>query len=522
MNKMKRLLLVTVLVPFLNACAPSSPSPFDETQEGFFVAGNIEGFSPSSLSTADQDLYHHVGLSMLVEQYETQNLSSMRAAIAQNPMAGVVFWNPQNVGAQEIGAITRAYGVAAQTAAIKQPPLLFSTDYEGGGLSRSIKGANIPGIQRFKKGFTLFPHGQWLGKEIQDLNSDELCSIQGEVMGKELLEAGINYPLATVSDLQGGLFINRSISTDPQVVARCLNIMMDKFNEASQGKAIFVTKHFPGLGFTHGDTHEMTVISDRRGAEFDRHILPYRLVLAQRRTKGTEDLMSVMVGHAQFTAFSPTHTSTESSYILKTVLKGNGPFQEQDGGVKTAHQGLGFSGLVLSDAMWMGVYGFVHQMATIGRITEPGQQEGLKSLLVREGLYSAAQVQSLTSADYQRVYNVLSLNTLVAGMDILMVPNVQFAKLVLFLRKGVAGQWDNEEKRLVAARTGVSAEQAQVILKNRLTEIIAKNRRIRAKLVYPVAMNGNPADENISLSQRLHQVLHALDAAWNYVAGSKI
>lgn len=495
----------------LASCSEKQTPRFDETQEGFFIAGNIEGVNPQTLSAADQDLYHHVGLSMLVEQFEAVNLPTMRAAIAANPPAGVVFWNPNRVGASELSVITRAYAASARSAAKPQPPMLFSTDYEGGGLTKTIRGTTVPGIQRFRTGFTLLPHGQWLGKEIQDKNTDEICALQGEIMGRELTAAGINYPLATVSDLAGGLFINRGISADPAVVSRCMTTLLENFNRASGGKSVFVTKHFPGLGFTRGDTHEMTVTSSRRGAEFERHISPYRAILSQLRQTGQENLLSVMVGHAQFTAYAPRNTSTESSYVLSNILKGRAQFQEQDGGQVQPLQGLGFSGLVLSDAMWMGVYGFVHQMATSGRLAEGADKIAeLKQLLVQERLFTAEQVQSLVAADYQRVYNVMNLNSILSGMDLLMVPNVQFARLVLFLRKGITNQWTPEELRLIRVRTGLNGEQAQARLKQRLTNIIQKNRDIRSQLSHPTAMSEIPQNTSTRQNERMTRVLRSL------------
>ena len=507
---------------FLAACSPAnnSSSGMDESQEGFFIAGNIAGVDTTALSPAEQDLYRHAGLTMLVEQYNAVNLPTMRAAIAANPPAGIVFWNPEGVGAQELSAITRAYAASARNAS--QPPLLFSTDYEGGGLTKTISGRTVPGIQRFRRGFTLLPHGQWLGREIEQTDSDEICALQGEIMGQELLAAGINYPLATVSDLAGTLFTNRGISSNAAVVTRCMNTLLENFNRVSQGKSIFVTKHFPGLGFTRGDTHEITVLSDRRGAEFERHISPYRGILSNVRSRSQEGLLSIMVGHAQFTAYSPNRTSTESSYMLSRILKGTGQFEEQDNGAKYPRPALGFSGFVLSDAMWMGVYGFVNDMALYGRIRPLGNSETqiadaqrktgqVRQYVMNQGLFTAAQVPTLGREDYQRVYNVMSLNSLLAGMDLLMIPNAQFARVVEFLRKGVVNRWDAEELRLIRVRTGLNQQQAVAQLKQRLTAIIAKNRSLRAGLHSPTeALTSNPSVESASLNTRLRSALSAI------------
>lgn len=519
-----KLSALTLTTLSLMACGNSNTSRpvYNESEEGFFVAANIQGLELETLSAADQDLYHHVGYSLLVEQFEVANLSTMRAAIEANPPAGVVFWNSNRASAELLGSVTRAYSSSARSASRTQPPLLLSTDYEGGGLNRTTLGTNVPGVQRFRTGFTLLPHSRWLGKEIEEKNTDELCALQGQIMGEELTEVGINYPLATVADLAGNLFRHRGISTDPEVIARCLNKMVDRYNAATENNGVFVTKHFPGLGMTNGDTHDITVVSTRRNAEFDRHISPYRRVLERRRQLGDEALLSIMVGHAQFSAFS-NRTSTESPYLLRNILKGSAAFQEQDSGSKTSRPGLGFSGFVLSDAMWMGVYGFVNEMALNGRIYAATPEESaeklrnLKQFLVSQGFYTEAQTAALTRADYQNVYNVLNANALMAGIDILMVPNAQFRRLVEFYRKGVVGQWSDEEKRLMQVRTGLSAEQAKNSLRTRLTQIIAKNRQIRSRLSFPEpSTTATPSSLTADIRQRLREALRDLDANWSF------
>lgn len=508
--------LISLLV--LSACGQHA-GDFDETKEGFFVAAAIDGVDTSKLSSADQDLYHHAGLSMLVEQYTVQNLSTMRSAIRANPPAGVVFWNSSRVGAPELAAVTQAYAKEAKTAARSQPPLLFSTDYEGGGLSKAISGKTVPGVQRFTKGFTNLPHGQWLGDEIDKLGTTRLCELQGEIMGKELMAVGINYPLATISDLAGGLFVNRGISKNPETIAKCLEKLTESFHRASGNNAIFVTKHFPGLGFTHGDTHEITVTSDRRGREFEQNLLPFKRVAQKHREWKKDHLLSIMVAHAQFTAYSPDRTSTESSTILNDVLKGSGSFVEKDQKEKYIVKGVGLNGFALSDAMWMGVYGYVHKMATLGKIDDDDsgkKLKALKSFLTSNGFYSEKQVNSLSQDDYQRVYNVLCLNAIISGMDILMVPNVQFARLVGFFRAGVVDKWSAEDKRVLTVRTGLSSAGVRAALRSRLAEIILLNRTIRSRLTPAVPFSGVlPRNENIVFAQEMLQTLRYLDSTWN-------
>ena len=68
-----RLSALLLAMAVLSSCGQNSQ--FDENQEGFFVAGNLEGVNVQALPAADQDLYHHAGLTMLVEQFEAENLS---------------------------------------------------------------------------------------------------------------------------------------------------------------------------------------------------------------------------------------------------------------------------------------------------------------------------------------------------------------------------------------------------------------------------------------------------------------
>lgn len=514
---MKIYSLILSMTLLLFSCA-KDPLTFDESQENFFTAAAIEGFDKNSLSIEDQDLYHHVGLSLLVEQYSVESLSSMKTAIRLNPPAGIVFWNGNRVDATTLARVTQDYFNHASIVSPPQPPLLMSTDYEGGGLRKTISGRSIPGIQRFRAGFTDLPHGQWLGHEMQEQNSTRLCELQGEIMGKELLAVGINYPLATVADLAGGLFVNRGISTNPEATSLCLKKLTSSFHRATNNNAVFVTKHFPGLGFTRGDTHDITVTSSRRGALFNEALSPFRSLTQEHEKISKSQLLSIMVSHAQFTAYSQDRTTTESSFLLTEVLKKSSQFTETDGGVKFPIKGVGLKGFALSDAMWMGVYGFIHQMASLGRIPDDESGEklhDLKQFLVDNRLYPSSQVHNLTRADYQRTYNVLNLSALFAGIDLLMVPNVQFAKIVEYLRRGVAGLWSEEELRLIQVRLNLLPSQASSGLKARLKEIVELNRNIRSKLQIPTPLNSVlPKDLTAPLSAEMLQVLRGLDGSW--------
>ena len=191
-----------------------------------------------------------------MEQFNAKVFDSMKMAIKEHPPGGIVYWNPDGASAQDLYEVNFEYSKTAAQA--NQLPLLFSTDYEGGGLSRTTSGKDTPGIQRFTKGFTRLAHPSWLGKSMAKYGT-RLCRLHGKIMAKELATVGINYPLATVSDLGYGLFSNRGISRDSLKISECLTEIINAFHD-TKGMTL-VTKHFPGLGETQGDTHEGTVVS---------------------------------------------------------------------------------------------------------------------------------------------------------------------------------------------------------------------------------------------------------------------
>lgn len=338
-----------------------------------------------------------VGSLFLVEHFTVAVNASLLDRIETDPPGGIVFWNSNQAGATELREVIRAYSAAARDAG--HPPILFSTDYEGGATSLAPSGHSIPGVQRFRRGLTWLLHPRWLGVAFRQDSAAglELAELHGEIMARELRSVGIVYPLSVVGDLASGLFTVRGLDPDEQIAAELLSSVLLGFGSVPD--VVFVTKHFPGLGQTRGDTHDETVVSplvDR--AEAERHLVPFRAALDQSRALGQPARLSLMCSHGVFPAFDPDLPTTVSPAILRDLLRTE----------------LQAEGLAVSDAMWMGEYGH------------------------------------LSGRALQRVY----AQSFLAGMDLLMIPGAAYAGALSYFRRIDLGTIEPQERQALEALTG--------------------------------------------------------------------
>jgi beta-N-acetylhexosaminidase len=197
------------------------------------------------------------------------------------------------------------------------PPTLIAIDQEGGRVSR------------------LEP---WIGPTptaaalADDAGGSAFRLGRATALGLRAL--GVNLDFAPVVDLcepdaRNGIG-DRSFGTDAAVAARHAGSFLDGLQKSGVAGCL---KHFPGLGDTTVDSHEVlpTVHRDRHQLE-DQDFRPYRL-LAKRAA-------SVMVGHGHYPALDPQPglPATLSHEIVQGCLRGQ----------------VGFGGLVASDDMEMG------------------------------------------------------------------------------------------------------------------------------------------------------------------------
>jgi beta-glucosidase-like glycosyl hydrolase len=453
-NRLSCLAILTTLTSVQIGCSSQdapTPAPLNapETESyGSFAATN-EGRDQARLPKRLSRFF-------LVEQSSAVVSSSLSDAFRRDPPGGVVFWNFARGGWKELSSTITVYSKILKSSG--ERPSFFSIDYEGGGLPMSPSGRQIAGIQRFRNGFTDLVHGAWLGRSLPEFGT-ELCALHGRIMSKELSAVGVNYPLALVSDLQQRLFTVRGVSTDPQAVAACLSAYTKAVADA--GPVVAVTKHYPGLGQNSGDTHDVESVSTARTlADSDRHLFPFRELVAFANRNGLENRLSIMSSHGKFPLIDSRNLTTESPTLLQEILRDRFQFQ----------------GVRVSDAMWMGGYG----------------------TLQGDALYAAYA------------------NAFVSGLDMLMIPGSRYGgalKAFTQISDGTAG---TGLRQAIEARSKVTFEDFRSRFQTRATESLTRLDRTLSSLPYPheAMVPAVPTTLTVRERARYHEILKKLDERW--------
>lgn len=397
---------------------------------------------------------------LMVETSSAISNANLLKAMKSDPPGGIVFWNSSKAGASELSSTIKRYSEELER--FDHKPILFSVDYEGGGLSKAPSGESIPGIQRFRNGFTDTAHGAWLGRSIPQFGM-ELCGLHGRIMGMELGAVGINYPLTLVADLQQNLFKTRGVSREATEVASCLSVFVEEMAKA--GPVVAVTKHYPGLGQNVGDTHDVDSVSIAKSrAESDRHLLPFRELIAFANREGLERRLSIMTSHGKFPHYDDRNLTTESPTLLTKMLKDDFRFQ----------------GIRVSDAMWMGSY---------------GNMDGVQ-------LYA------------------IYLNAIRSGLDLLMIPGNRFGGALRALRSVYLDEASAELKAAIEARSGLPYEEFRRAFLERVNDSLERIEATTRTLPYAhqaihefqrkMGATASPRDATSRERARYNQILKSL------------
>ena len=244
----------------------------------------------------------------------TQAGATTEAAIRTYPVGGVIYFAQNLIDADQTATLL------ANTQSFSEIPLFLAVDEEGGTVSRV--GAN-PAM-----GATKFP-------PMGELEGGADAAYQvGLTIGTELMNLGFNLDFAPVADVNSNpnnsVIGNRAFSSDPQTAAELVAAAVRGFRESG---ICCTLKHFPGHGDTATDSHAgyaqtTKTLQELKNAEF----LPFQSGIDAGATM-------VMVGHISApNAAGDTTPASLSKTIVTDWLRGE----------------LGFSGLVVTDAMNMG------------------------------------------------------------------------------------------------------------------------------------------------------------------------
>ncbi|MFC1553968.1 glycoside hydrolase family 3 N-terminal domain-containing protein [candidate division KSB1 bacterium] len=224
----------------------------------------------------------------------------------------------------KVGGFILYSGTAAQTAvltnrlqSLSRIPLLFASDLESG-LGNKMEG----GIH--------FPHNMALGAT----RSEKLAFLQGKVTAIEARAVGIHQTYAPVVDVNNNAdnpIINfRSYGEDPEIVSK----LGAAFIRGCQENGLIATaKHFPGHGDTNVDSHSRLAVINSDINRLNKIELPPFKAAIEAGVK------SIMTAHISVPALEESNLpSTLSTNILTDLLSNE----------------LGFSGIIVTDAMEMG------------------------------------------------------------------------------------------------------------------------------------------------------------------------
>ena len=198
--------------------------------------------------------------------------------------------------------------------------LLIASDIERG-VGQQVEGlTSFPSQMAFAAGF-----------DLSQKTDTELLVRAIRAIAGEAADMGINMPLIPVLDVNKNpdnpIICTRAFSDDPAMVSRFGSIYIRTLEEAY---LISCAKHFPGHGDTSTDSHiSLPEIRKTRDALFDSDIAPFKNAIET-------GVGSIMMGHLSVPAFDERPASL-SHRITTTLLK----------------EGLGFTGLVLTDALNM-------------------------------------------------------------------------------------------------------------------------------------------------------------------------
>jgi len=197
-------------------------------------------------------------------------------------------------------------------------PLIVGADFERG-LSMRLTGV------------TIFPHAMAFGAAGKPQFAEQF----GKIVAEESRALGVEwnfFPVADVNSNPDNPIINtRAFGEDPAHVSELVTAYI---RGARQEGMLTTAKHFPGHGDTATDSHLGLAAVNRTREQIEQiDLTPFRAAIAAQ-------VDSVMVAHVTAPALEPdaNKVATTSPAIVDQLLK---------------HQ-LGFTGLVVTDAMEMG------------------------------------------------------------------------------------------------------------------------------------------------------------------------
>ncbi|MBE6947644.1 MAG: beta-N-acetylhexosaminidase [Ruminococcaceae bacterium] len=276
----------------------------------------------------------------------TEVTGELKAALEQYPVGGMILFAENLISPEQLTALTKELQAASQI------PLFIATDEEGGRVARlaNHKAFNLPKYEN--------------AAAVGSSGNPQAAQAMGSTIGAYLKEYGLNLNFAPVADVntnkKNPIIGTRAFSSDPLIADK----MAKAFAQGLREKGVAATfKHFPGHGDTVEDSH-IGLATNRKTKEELQNCewIPFQ---SASRTD------MVMVGHIALPQVTGNMLpASMSKEIVTGILK----------------QELGFSGLVITDALNMGA---ITKSYTAGEAAVTALQAGCDILLMSEDLEEA-------------------------------------------------------------------------------------------------------------------------------------
>jgi beta-N-acetylhexosaminidase len=201
-----------------------------------------------------------VGQRLMVAMKGTQPTPALLGRIRRGEIGGVILFGFNIANPAQLRALTAELQNTARAAG--RPPLLISTDQEGGRVRRLA----------------------WAGptESATELGRSSAARIrsQGLIAGRSLRSAGVTVDLAPVADVPGaGSFMaadNRTFGVSGAVVARAAAVFARGLADARVAAA---AKHFPGIGRATRNTDSSLVEIGASRSDLESDLAPFRAAI---------------------------------------------------------------------------------------------------------------------------------------------------------------------------------------------------------------------------------------------------
>jgi beta-N-acetylhexosaminidase len=236
-----------------------------------------------------------------------------RELVRDLKVGGIILFARNIEAPEQVWELTR--DLQREALAATGRPLLVAVDQEGGR------------VQRLRAPFTIIPPARELGRRATPAQVEGLS----RQVAQELALVGLNVNLAPVLDVPRSPDCpqwDRSYASNPQQVAEFAVAAIRGYRA---GGVLPVAKHFPGLGDTVADSHEVLPTAQSVDPSRELDLLPFRQAVAA-------DVPLVMTAHLSVPAWDEARPATLSAVALQQWLR----------------QDLGFRGVIITDDLEMG------------------------------------------------------------------------------------------------------------------------------------------------------------------------